>query len=69
MGHLKEVGEGYFVHMKTAGLISVRLLISSALQMVHAIFPFVPVPSGFDIDSLVRVLTHSSPKNRKILKD
>ena len=46
LGHLEDVGMGYFEHMKGALVLSIRFGLSSIQLVLHAIFPFIFVNAG-----------------------
>ncbi|MDP6906029.1 MAG: DUF6356 family protein [Candidatus Thalassarchaeaceae archaeon] len=46
MGHLEDVGMGYFEHMKWAFTLSIRFGLSSIQLVLHAIFPFIFINAG-----------------------
>lgn len=50
--HPNSVGETYWQHLKIALKGTVRLGISAIIFLVHAIFPFIPVPKPYDLVSL-----------------
>jgi len=65
MGHLEEVGETYFEHMRHAFNLGSVLLLSSMGQFLHSIFPNVKPPCGSDVDSLIKFLESKKAGNRK----
>ena len=67
--HLNKVGETYFQHMLVAGLISLKLLVSSIAQAVHALLPFVDPPLGTDVCSLIEFLEAKKPEFRAQCKE
>ena len=51
--HPKTRGEGYVRHAITAMSMSFRFFVSSTFLIVHAIFPFLPVPWPFDVSTML----------------
>jgi hypothetical protein len=62
--HPNEVGETYLKHLAVALKMGVMLLMSSAAQIVHAIFPFIMPPYGTDVCSMVEYLESKKPDLR-----
>lgn len=46
LGHLEDVGMGYFEHMKGALVLSIRFGLSSIQLILHALFPFIFIDAG-----------------------
>jgi hypothetical protein len=46
LGHLEDVGMGYFEHMKWAFTLSIRFGLSSIQLIIHSIFPFLFINAG-----------------------
>ena len=64
--HLDEHNESYFEHMKIALLISAKMQIAAYVQLVHAIFPFIPAFLGGDVKSMKTFLSQvRSDKNEQ----
>ena len=64
MGHLKEIGESYWEHMRNAFNIGSTLILAAAGQFLHAVFPDVKPPYGSDIESLISFLESMKAENR-----
>ena len=47
---------GYFSHMKFAASVSLQLLISSAVFIAHAVFPFIKIPKFFNLEGNISFL-------------
>lgn len=41
MGHLKELGEGYFIHMITAWILGIQLILAGMVALIHGLIPIV----------------------------
>lgn len=65
MGHLEEVGETYFEHMRHAFDIASTLLLASMGQFLHSVLPNVRPPFGSDVESLIKFLESKKAGNRK----
>jgi hypothetical protein len=46
--HPREVGEGYFAHLRVAGSFGLAMVWGGLKAMVHAVFPNLCVTSGSD---------------------
>jgi len=64
MGHLKEINEGYFEHLRHAFEIGSVLLLSSFAQIIHSFIPDFAPPYGSDIRSLIKFLESKLPEER-----
>lgn len=51
MKHLKENNETYWSHFKFASGLGLKLLQRGIFFVIHGIFPFLPVPKKYNIDS------------------
>ena len=54
--HPKTKNQSYFTHLRVAGFMGIRLTISAACFLVHAVFPFVPIPKRFNCHDMVHAL-------------
>ena len=43
--HPREVGENYFTHALAASKIALKFAIAVPMQLIHAVFPFMYLPS------------------------
>ncbi len=50
--HLRESNESYISHLKFAGGAGLCLLSSAVYYLVHSVFPFVPIPKGYCIETI-----------------
>ena len=62
--HPKARGEGYIKHATTALSMSFRFFVSSIFLIVHAVFPFLPVPWPFNVSAVLAWL-HVLEESRK----
>jgi hypothetical protein len=46
MGHLEDVGMGYFAHLKTAWGMAFLLLFGGVRLLIHGLLPFVDTEAG-----------------------
>ena len=46
MGHLEDVGMGYFAHLKTAWGMAFLLVSGGARLMIHGLLPFFDIEAG-----------------------
>jgi hypothetical protein len=49
-------GKTYFSHLSLAFRTGVRLVISGVFFMVHAVFPFIPIPRKYNCHDMVHAL-------------
>lgn len=54
--HPAEKNQSYRSHFKFAFSTGVRLGIASVFFLIHAIFPFIPVPKNFNCHDLIHAL-------------
>jgi hypothetical protein len=63
--HPKENGySGYLSHFAFAFAVSLRLSIVSTYFLIHAIFPFIPVPKSLNLEETIDFMVD---KNQEIL--
>jgi len=58
-------GRGYWSHMLFAVKISARIGLSCLIFLVHAIFPFIPIPKVLNIDKLSQFLENMNQSVKK----
>lgn len=54
--HPKSRDQSYFTHLKFASLMGLRLAASAVCFLVHAVFPFIPIPERFNCHDMVHAL-------------
>ena len=59
--HPNSLGETYTQHCLVAASLSLKLLMASLAQLVHAVFPFVGPPYGTDVCSMIEYLESKKP--------
>ena len=64
MGHLEDINETYFEHLRHAFEIGSVLFLSSFAQLFHSFVPDFHPPYGSDVDSLIRFLESKKAGNR-----
>ena len=57
MGHLKKNNETYLTHLLFAGKVSLTLVITSMLFLVHALFPICEIPQRWNLKSTHKKLS------------
>jgi len=61
----EHAGKTYWVHGKFALFISIRLLASSAIFALHAIFPFIPIPKRLNLGCTIDFLKNRNDHVKK----
>jgi len=51
--HPATVGENWWQHFQFTISIAYTLLIASVFWLLHGLFPFIPIPLGFNLANLV----------------
>jgi hypothetical protein len=65
LNHPREVGEGYFEHMRVASGFGMAMIVGGVKAMVHAIFPNLCTTSGGDtIRTLHRIMVEKRGAKR-----
>jgi hypothetical protein len=52
MGHLSDNNETYLSHLLFAGTAGIHFTVAGVMFLVHAVLPFVPVPTRFNIEGM-----------------
>lgn len=67
MKHLRENNETYWSHFKFAVCLGIKLLCRGILLIVHGVFPFLPIPKKYNIDSTENLINKAKKHadNRK----
>ena len=59
MKHLKQNNETYWSHFRFAAGLGIKLLSRGLVFIVHGIFPFLPIPKKYNIDSTQSLINKS----------
>ena len=60
--HPRSKGLGYIEHAKFAAAIGIKLLISGAYFLVHALFPFIPIKASYNLKAMSLFLHKENEK-------
>ena len=63
--HPTDQGETYIQHMKFAFSLASRMGISSVFFLTHGFFPFIEIPSFYNLESMSLFLREKNEKRKR----